>query len=407
MNKWWVRGLSAWMLGGTMVSIAAGQMPPATPSSPAASSSGPVAPATTSPAAASLPTAPTTIPNGPAAIVNGQTIPEKAVYRALRQFPPEHHQLARKEILAHLIENVLIDQYLTAIKVTVDPKEVDKIIQELKDELAAAKKDYNKELEALLLTEEEFRAEVTAQMKWEKFVMQQGTDEALKKLFDSNPEVFDGTMVRARHILINPGADENKQKEAAARLRGIKQVIEQEAAKAVAALPATADALAKEQARAAKIEELFAAYAKQYSECPSKKDGGDLNFFPRAGAMVEPFAQVAFSLKPYEMSDVVATEVGYHLILVTARKPGTPKKFEEVKEDVRLLFAMRLREAVIQQMRPRAQITIYPPPGSNPSNVPAGANSPPANTPTPPAGGPTTGTPPSANATPKAPTGGR
>jgi peptidyl-prolyl cis-trans isomerase C len=297
-------------------------------------------------------------------VVNGQTIPEKAVYRALRQFPPEHQQLARKEILAHLIENVLIDQYLTAIKVTVDPKEVDKVVEELKQELAAAKKDYKKELEALLLTEEEFRAEVMAQMKWEKFVMQQGTEEALKKLFESQPEVFDGTLVRARHILINPGADEAKQKEVAGRLRGIKQVIEQEAAKAVAALPATADALAKEQARAAKIEELFAAYAKQYSECPSKKEGGDLNFFPRAGAMVEPFAQVAFSLKPYEMSDVVATEVGYHLILVTARKPGTPKKFEEVKEDVRLLFAMRLREAVVQQMRPRAQITIYPPPTS-------------------------------------------
>lgn len=371
----WVRGLSVGILSGTMTAMAWGQTPPRDPSGgmPPAASATPTAvvPAVTPPA-------PTAIPNGPAAVVNGQTIPEKAIYRALRQFPSEHHALARKEILAHLIENVLIDQYLTAIKVTVDSKEVDKVIQELKDELAAAKKDYKKELEALLLTEEEFRAEVTAQMKWEKFVMQQGTDEALKKLFDSNPDIFDGTMVRARHILINPGADENKKKEAAARLRGIKQVIEQEAAKAVAALPPTADALAKEQARAARIEELFAAYAKQYSECPSKKEGGDLNFFPRAGAMVEPFAQVAFSLKPYEMSDVVATEVGYHLILVTARKPGTPKKFEDVKEDVRLLFAMRLREAVVQQMRPRAQITVYPPPGSS---APTGTSTPSSVTP--------------------------
>ena len=47
--------------------------------------------------------------------------------------------------------------------------------------------------------------------------------------------------------------------------------------------------------------------------------------------MVEPFAKAAFALKPYEMTDVVATEFGYHLILVTARKQGTPKKFEEVK----------------------------------------------------------------------------
>ena len=90
----------------------------------------------------------------------------------------------------------------------------------------------------MMLTEAEFRAEVTAQMKWEKFVKQQATDAALKQLFDASPDVFDGTMVRARHILMTPGTDEAKQKEAAGKLRGIKQVVEQEAAKAVAALPA-------------------------------------------------------------------------------------------------------------------------------------------------------------------------
>ena len=304
------------------------------------------------------------VPTGIAANVNGQAIPEKAVYRRVRQFPPNSQELARKEIMAHLIENVLIDQYLTAIKMAVDEKEVDALINELKAELIMAKKDYVKELEAMLLTEAEFRAEVTAQMKWEKFVKQQGTDQALKQLFDSSPDVFDGTLVRARHILLTPGSDDTKQKEAAGKLRGIKQVVEQEAAKAVAALPPTADALAKEQTRATKTEELFSAYAKEYSICPSKKDGGDLNYFPRAGAMVEPFAKAAFELKPGQMSDVVASEFGYHLILVTARKQGTQKKFDDVKEDVRMLYAMRLREAVIAQMKPKAQITMTNPPGS-------------------------------------------
>jgi len=282
------------------------------------------------------------------------------VYRALRQFPEQHKEMARKEILSHLIENALIDEYLTALKITVDDKEVDKVLSELKAELTAAKKDYVKELEAMMLTEAEFRVEVVAQMKWEKFVKQQGTEAALKQLFESSPDVFDGTVVRARHILMTPGTDEAKQKEAAAKLRGIKQVVEQEAGKAVAALPATADALQKEQVRVNKTDELFAAYAKEYSACPSKKDGGDLNYFPRAGAMVEPFAKAAFALKPYEMSDVVATEFGYHLILVTQRRAGMPKKFEDVKDDVQILYAMRLREAVIAQMKPKAQITITP-----------------------------------------------
>jgi peptidyl-prolyl cis-trans isomerase C len=352
------RGAAALVLG-SVLSAAAAAQPPGTPPG-----GGPVVPGVAPIAKAE------TRPTGNAATVNNQPIPEVAVYRALRQFPPAHQETARKEIMAHLIENVLIDQYLTAIKVAVEDKEVDALINELKAELIMAKKDYAKELEAMLLTEAEFRTEVIAQMKWEKFVKQQGTDAALKQLFDSSPDVFDGTMVRARHILMTSGTDEAKQKEAAQKLRGIKQVVEQEAAKAVAALPPSADALAKEQTKATKTEELFSAYAKEYSVCPSKKDGGDLNYFPRAGAMVEPFAKAAFAIKAFEMTDVVATEFGYHLILVTARKQGTPKKFDDVKEDVRMLYAMRLREAVIAQMRPKAQITMTPPAGSpmNPKN---------------------------------------
>jgi parvulin-like peptidyl-prolyl isomerase len=177
--------------------------------------------------------------------------------------------------------------------------------------------------------------------------------------------VFDGTLVRARHILLNPGTDPAKQKEAEGKLRGIKQVVESEAAKAVEALaPAQkADPLIREQTRVAKTEELFASYAKEYSVCPSKKEGGDLNYFPRAGAMVEPFAKAAYAVKPYEMTDVVVTDFGYHLILVTARKQGTPKKFEEVKEDVRLLYQMRLREAVIEAMKKQQpKVSINPAP---------------------------------------------
>ena len=354
-------GAAALILGTALATVAAAQTPGNN------SAKAPTTPASIVPAVTPQ-TKPEVRPTGNAAMVNSQPIPEVAVYRALRQFPANQQELARKEIMAHLIENVLIDQYLTAIKVTIDEKEVDKVINDLKTELQMLKKDYQKELESMMLTEAEFRAEVQAQLKWEKFVKDQSSDDKLKQLFAASPDVFDGTMVRARHILLTPGNDEAKQKEAAGKLRGIKQVIEQEVAKAVAALPPTADALQKEQTKAAKTEELFAAYAKEHSVCPSKKEGGDLSFFPRAGAMVEPFAKAAFALKPYEMSDVVATEFGYHLILVTARKQGTPKKFEEVKGDVQMLYAMRLREAVIAQMKPKAQVTITTPAGTSSSS---------------------------------------
>ena len=86
--------------------------------------------------------------------------PRCRFWRALRQFPVEEHALARKEILNHLVENALIDQYLTLLKIEVSPAEVDKLLEELKAELKKANKDYAKELDAMMLTEAEFRSEV-------------------------------------------------------------------------------------------------------------------------------------------------------------------------------------------------------------------------------------------------------
>ena len=57
----------------------------------------------------------------------------------------------------------------------------------------------------------------------------------------------------------------------------------------------------------------FADLAKQFSDCPSSEDGGDLGSFPR-GAMVPEFDVAAFALQPGETSGVVETAFGYHLI---------------------------------------------------------------------------------------------
>jgi parvulin-like peptidyl-prolyl isomerase len=60
----------------------------------------------------------------------------------------------------------------------------------------------------------------------------------------------------------------------------------------------------------------FADAAREYSDCPSGAEGGDLGAFGR-GAMVQPFDEAAFALGVGEMSDVVQTQFGYHLILRT------------------------------------------------------------------------------------------
>ncbi|HLO77669.1 MAG TPA: peptidylprolyl isomerase [Magnetospirillum sp.] len=57
----------------------------------------------------------------------------------------------------------------------------------------------------------------------------------------------------------------------------------------------------------------FAELARQNSDCPSGEEGGDLGKFPR-GAMVREFDEAAFALQPGQVSDVIETPFGYHLI---------------------------------------------------------------------------------------------
>lgn len=63
-----------------------------------------------------------------------------------------------------------------------------------------------------------------------------------------------------------------------------------------------------------------AELAKKYSEGPSGPKGGDLGFLPRA-RLVKPFREAAFALKPGEISDVVQTRYGYHIIKMEASEP--------------------------------------------------------------------------------------
>jgi len=175
--------------------------------------------------------------------------------------------------------------------------------------------------------------------------------------------MFDGTTMRARHILFSPPPGDAKAVEQAkAQLLAFKKQIEEEVVKGLAKLPTNTDNLEREKARTRLLEEAFATVAREKSACPSQAQGGDLGWFPRAGSMVEPFARTAFSLKPYQISDVVATQFGYHLILATDRRPGKEAKFEEVKEAVKDVYGEQLRDAICAQSRPRSKIVVNPPP---------------------------------------------
>jgi peptidyl-prolyl cis-trans isomerase C len=298
--------------------------------------------------------------NSVAATVDGEPIPEIAVQRALKRVPPAHQAESRPEIVTFLIENLLIDHYLVKLPVAVEQKEIDAKMALIQAEIKKEGSTFDKVMQDLMLTEKDLRDKIAAEIRWDKFAEAQATDKALHELFDQHRDMFDGTTVSARHILLKPSADDPKAEQAKIKLVGFKKQIEEEAARGLSQLPAGSDNLAREKARAKLTEDAFATIARKESSCPSKAQGGDLGYFLRAGTMVEPFAQAAFVLKPYQMSDPVQTHLGYHLILVTDHKLGKDVKFEEVKGEVKEVFFDRLRDLMVSRLKPRAQVTINP-----------------------------------------------
>ncbi len=149
------------------------------------------------------------------------------------------------------------------------------------------------------------------------------SEEEIRAFYDQNPDKFkrDET-VKASHILIGAEStasadDKKKAREKAGQLR-------------------------KELAGGAD----FAALAKGNSTCPSSQQGGDLGFFGK-GQMVPAFEKAAFALKPGEISDVVETQFGYHIIKLTERKPAETTAFKDAKAKIEeFLKGQKVNEAI-------------------------------------------------------------
>jgi peptidyl-prolyl cis-trans isomerase C len=132
-----------------------------------------------------------------------------------------------------------------------------------------------------------------------------------KSFYDGHPEYFtEPETIRASGILIKVDvkSDAAKKEEARKKMEDI-------------------------QKRVKKGED-FATLAKDFSQDASAAQGGDLGTIPR-GRMPKALDDAAFSLKPGEVSNVVETEVGFHLIKVHEKKPEQVVPFKDVEEKIR------------------------------------------------------------------------
>jgi peptidyl-prolyl cis-trans isomerase D len=136
------------------------------------------------------------------------------------------------------------------------------------------------------------------------------TEKEIESYYEYNAKMYSQPkQVKAKHILFKVAQDDTEE---------VKNKVKERAEKVL------------EKARKG---DDFAALAKEYSEGPSKSQGGDLGYF-KTGQMEPPFEEAAFALKKGEISDLVQTRFGYHIILVEDIKEAGMAPLGQVREDI-------------------------------------------------------------------------
>lgn len=132
------------------------------------------------------------------------------------------------------------------------------------------------------------------------------------------------------------------------------------------AIKAKADDVLKQ----AKAGSDFAELAKKYSDDPGSKDKGGLYAGVVRGQMVPEFEQAAFTVKPGQISDVVKTQYGYHLVKVLKHDEARMKPFEEVKAQIATQYKKQQAANQIQEIADKAQAALQKDP-THPEKVAA------------------------------------
>jgi peptidyl-prolyl cis-trans isomerase C len=274
--------------------------------------------------------------------VNGEEITDQEVAQEVsrlmqmqsRRLSPEDleptRRALRKDAAANAVSRLLLRAEVLKKGIKAADDEVDGRLQEIRESFGSDEV-YRSRLNRMGMTEDEFRGEIAVGLGIEELIETQTAhitepgEKELKNYYEKNLDRYtEQEQIRASHILIafNPTDDDKVREEKRVRAG---ELLEQ----------------AREGAN-------FAQLAVQNSDCPSKSQGGDLNFF-RRGQMVTEFETAAFALDVGEISDIVETKFGYHIIKKTDHKEERVVPLDEAEERVKTDYGNEMKQQAIDE----------------------------------------------------------
>jgi peptidyl-prolyl cis-trans isomerase C len=284
--------------------------------------------------------------------VNGQDVTKEDFEKMIRMaeanagmtIPPERRDGILRQLLDELVVHTLLEQEASHRALAATDADVDTRLRDLRQRFPT-QAEFDDALKERGLTLDALRHDVRRDIAAEKLMSAElaavpaPSDDEAKDYYAKNPDKFkEEESIRASHILIRMAPD------------------------ADAATKAKAKAAIDQALQRAKGGEDFAKLAQEFSQDPgSAVKGGDLNYFKR-GMMVPEFNDAAFALQPGQLSDVVTTQYGYHIIKVTDRKPGRMMPFEEAAPRIKQFLEQQKkqdrRKAVIEELKTKAKIEV-------------------------------------------------
>jgi peptidyl-prolyl cis-trans isomerase C len=284
--------------------------------------------------------------NAPAATVNGEVITKgelEAFLKKAGQMPVPLPEAQRKQqqqmALNALIDAVLLRQFLEKNAPPIDDKQVNMHMAGLADQLRQQGRSLSDFCREMNRSEAQIRADIAAIHRWYAYAEKHITEQDLEKCYQENKDLFDQVRVRVSEIVMRvpTQADPSERELARKRIQELRDKI-------------VANQIPFEEA------------ARQFSQAPTKDQGGDLDWLPhlRGGLLPLPddIVELAFKMQPGQVSEVLNSEFGFYLIKVTQRDPGRPSEYAKVKQEVRDLCVEEMKMAILNQQRKTADIHI-------------------------------------------------